>query len=56
MHSTPFNVSDDAISVRYLLEPFSPYLADPDVTEICVNRPGQVYGGEKRLMGDARGW
>lgn len=43
MHSTPFNISDDAISVRYLLEPVCPYLADPDVTEICVNKPGQVY-------------
>ena len=25
------------------LAPFEPWLADPDVTEILVNRPGEVW-------------
>ena len=34
---------DKATSVRYLLHPLEPFLDDPDITEICVNRPGEVY-------------
>ena len=34
---------DKATSVRYLLNPLNPFLEDPDITEICVNRPGEVY-------------
>ncbi|OPY76835.1 MAG: Type IV secretion system protein VirB11 [Syntrophorhabdus sp. PtaU1.Bin153] len=30
-------------SVRFLLQPFKALLDDPDVNEICVNRPGEVY-------------
>lgn len=34
---------DKTASVRYLLRPFGTFLEDPDITEICVNRPGEVY-------------
>lgn len=30
-------------SVRYLLQPFEKALAHPDVTEVCVNRPGEMF-------------
>lgn len=30
-------------SIRYLLKPFEKALAHPDVTEICVNRPGEMF-------------
>jgi type IV secretion system protein VirB11 len=30
-------------SVRFLLQPFGLFLEDPDITEVCVNRPGEVY-------------
>jgi type IV secretion system protein VirB11 len=34
---------DKTASVRYLLKPFGIFLEDQDITEICVNRPGEVY-------------
>lgn len=30
-------------SVLYLLEPFKPFFEDDKVTEICVNKPGEVF-------------
>jgi len=30
-------------SLRYLLRPFEVALAEPEVTEICVNRPGELF-------------
>jgi type IV secretion system protein VirB11 len=33
----------DGASVQFLLRGFEKYLADPDITEICVNRPGEVW-------------
>jgi len=30
-------------SLRYLLRPFEEVLAEPEVTEICVNRPGEMF-------------
>ena len=30
-------------SVLYLLEPFKPFFEDEKVTEICVNKPGEVF-------------
>lgn len=35
--------SSRSTSVNHFLEPFRPFLDDPSVTEIVVNRPGQVY-------------
>lgn len=36
-------------SVRFLLEPFKEFLDDPDITEICVNRPGEIYCERKSI-------
>lgn len=33
---------DKATSVRFLLQPLKAFLEDPDITEICVNRPGEL--------------
>lgn len=30
-------------TVSYLLEDFKQFFDDPDVTEICVNAPGEVW-------------
>lgn len=35
-------IGNDA-SIRYLLQPFEKALAHPDVTEVCVNRPGEMF-------------
>lgn len=35
-------ISND-LSVLTLLRPFDPYLSDPAVTEVYVNRPGELY-------------
>lgn len=32
-----------ATSVLFMLEPFKPFFEDDKVTEICVNRPGEVF-------------
>jgi len=32
-----------AVSVDFHLKPFTEWLADPAITEICVNRPGEVW-------------
>jgi len=32
-----------AISVNFHLQPLGPWLTDTDVTEVCVNRPGEVW-------------
>lgn len=37
------NKVDKTVSVRFFLEPLSGFLRDETVTEIVVNRPGQVY-------------
>lgn len=53
--ATPAFASPDA-SVNLLLSMFNVPLNDDTVTEICVNRPGQVYveaGGEWRAYDDA---
>lgn len=34
---------DRATSVRYLLEPLRGYFEDSQITEICINRPHEVY-------------
>jgi len=39
---TSTRIGADA-SLRYLLRPFEEALAEPDVTEICVNRPGEMF-------------
>lgn len=30
-------------SVRYQMEPLRLFLDDPDITEVCINRPGEVF-------------
>jgi len=32
-----------ASSVNYHLEPLSKWLNEPDITEVCINRPGEVW-------------
>ena len=34
---------DPSTSIRHFLEPLAPFLNDPSVTEIVINRPQQVY-------------
>ncbi len=36
-----------AASVDFHLEPLRPWWVDPDITEICVNRPGEVFTERK---------
>src|SRR6476661_10833792 len=36
-------VSDDFLSYQYEVLGILDYLASPDVTEICINRPGEVW-------------
>ena len=36
-------VPDDFLSYQYQVLGILDYLAAPDVTEICINRPGQFY-------------
>lgn len=41
---TPIRKADRSTSLQLLLEPFfGPFFAHPDVTEICVNRPGEIW-------------
>lgn len=37
------STSDRSTSLRLLLAPFAPFLQDREVTEVCVNRPGEVW-------------
>lgn len=50
MSSRLIERNKDAVSVLELLGPLTPFLTTSDVTEICVNRPGEV------LVEDGRGW
>jgi len=34
---------DRSISVNYHLQPLRPWLDDDEITEVCVNRPGEVF-------------
>lgn len=34
---------DRALSVRQFMGVFAPWMGDPEVTEVCVNRPGEVW-------------
>lgn len=36
-------------SVRFLLRPLKAFLEDPEITEICVNRPGEIYCERKSV-------
>lgn len=36
-------MTDRSTSVNHFLEPLQPFLDTPEITEIVVNRPGQVY-------------
>lgn len=46
--------NDNSLVVRRHLEPIQPYLDDPEVTEVIINRPGSmfVYRGGKRAEVD----
>lgn len=42
--ATPLaRISDDFLSYQYEVLGIRDYLADPDVTEICINRPGEIW-------------
>lgn len=49
-------------ALREFLRPIDPYLNDPTITEICINRPGEIFtegpGGWKRteLAAATLGW
>lgn len=34
-------------SVRYMLQPLQPYFDDPEITEICINKPYEVFCEKK---------
>ena len=34
---------DRSLSVRQFMAPFTQWMTDPQVTEVCVNRPGEVW-------------
>ena len=36
-------------SVLFLLRPLQAFLNDPEITEICINRPGEVYCERKSV-------
>lgn len=50
MHFSASEILPKDATVRVLLEPLAPFLVD-GVTEICVNRPGEVF-----VETDAAGW
>lgn len=37
------DIIDRGASVKFLLSPIAPYLEDQEITEICVNRPDEVW-------------
>lgn len=43
MTSPPSNAMKGDETLKVLLEPFDRFIDDSDVTEICVNRPGEVF-------------
>ena len=43
MDETLANISADFLAYQYEVLGITPFLRDPDVTEICINRPGEVY-------------
>lgn len=44
------DISADFLNYQYEVLGISTYLNDPDVTEICINKPGEVY------LETSRGW
>lgn len=36
-------IVDKALSLRYMLKPLEPYLKEEGITEICVNKPGELW-------------
>ncbi|MGL4767995.1 MAG: P-type DNA transfer ATPase VirB11 [Formosimonas sp.] len=44
------DISADFLNYQYEVLGIAGYLRDPDVTEICINRPGEVY------LETSRGW
>lgn len=44
------DVSTEFLEYQYVVLGIAPFLGDPDVTEICVNRPGEVF------LETVRGW
>ena len=43
MEPTPAPVSSEFLDYQYEVLGVREYLASPDITEICINRPGEVY-------------
>ena len=50
MDDTTSNISVDFLNHQYHVLGIASFLADPDVTEICINRPGEVF------LETTRGW
>ena len=50
MDETLANISVDFLNYQYEVLGIASFLTDPDVTEICINRPGEVY------LETTRGW
>ncbi len=48
--STAEPVASDRSALTLTLAPLRPYLDDPTITEICINRPGELY------LETAQGW
>lgn len=44
------DISTEFLEYQYAVLGIAPFLGDPDVTEICVNRPGEVF------LETVRGW
>lgn len=44
------DVSNEFLAYQYEVLGIAPFLGDPDVTEICINRPGEVF------LETIRGW
>ena len=43
MEDTLVHVSNDFLDYQYEVLGVREFMASPDVTEICINRPGELY-------------
>ena len=43
MEELSSSISTDFLNYQYEILGISPFLKDPDVTEICINKPGEVF-------------
>ena len=50
MEELSSSISKDFLNYQYEILGISPFLKDPDVTEICINKPGEVF------LETSKGW